>query len=141
MQRVEPNSDAPAFSDSPDSQPATEKKAAGKFDLMSKEQRYARAEKLVGKNLKYMRNDAIRSVDWFTRQGPDVVDVAMDECYLLVDGELYTQHIQALKADDDESGSEGIAGLAVGQPTMEEERNCLSVFRAYAKLHGTEFNF
>src|SRR5215813_5872829 len=118
IQPVGPNSDMPVFSRDGDTQPAAKTKTVSRFDLMSKKQRYARAEKLVGKNLKYMRKDVVRSVAWFTNQGPDVVEVAMDECYLLVGENLYAEHLQALSGDDDGGDDGDLAGFAVGQPSL-----------------------
>jgi hypothetical protein len=112
IQPVGPNPDLPAFSQDADAEPATKTKSVGKFDLLSKKQRYARAEKRVGKTLKYMRKDTVQSVAWFTDQGPDVVEVAMDECYLLVDENLYAEHVQELNGGSDDADSDEPAKVA-----------------------------
>lgn len=137
-----PMLNGPAASESNGAQSAAGKQARRKYDLMSEDERRAHAERLIGTNLSYARNDAVYQVEWFADQGDEILEAAMDECYLILDGELYRRHLAARgEIDDNETGSGQLTQPVKIEPTTGETRNCLTVYRAYGRLHHTDFNF
>ena len=84
VQREPVNKDMPVFTydvDRPERPDAIDPPNS----IMSSEDRHERAERLIGKPLKYITPDAIRTEAWYTEQGRSVIERSMDECYLLLE--------------------------------------------------------
>src|SRR5262249_9024156 len=132
----------PMFSSAPFSRESAvpdSKGAKPKYDLMDEELRRGRAEKLIGRTLTYARKDSVYDVAWSARQESDMIEQAMDECYLILDPTLYARHLIALGVIDQVGGDQATQDALA--PTSAQRRNCVSVLRAYGRLNGTEFDF
>jgi len=64
------------------------------------------AEQLVGKQLKYITDDEVHATGWFNDQGVQVIERAMDECYLVTNCDLYLEHLSEVS----EGGLDEVAG-------------------------------
>jgi hypothetical protein len=51
--------------------------------FLSEQKRRSRAEQLIGKPLKYITPDAVHSEARYAERGKQVIERAMDECYLV----------------------------------------------------------
>ena len=124
----------------------TEKKAEPdgprliKTPIMSESKRRTRAEQLVGDELRYATGKSIRSVDWFKEQSVQIIERAMDECFLVLDPMLYAQHVQAQRGDDLASGNVTMKDL-FPRPNLRQVVACKNVMVAYAELHGKKIDF
>ena len=98
--------------------------------------RRARAEQPVGEQLKYVSKTEVYSKGWFTEQGVQVTDRAMDECFLLGDSDLFFEHVAATSDGElvDMDPEEAKAHLKSIQPSFSQLRNCINANRAYSDL-------
>jgi hypothetical protein len=142
VQSARINPDVPAFSDNagPEEKANTTVPPKG---VMSEEKRRARAEQLVGKQLKYITNDVVHGESWFTEQGVQVIERAMDECFLVTTPDLYLEHLSQVSEGgfDEVADGDRPALLQKMQPTFRQIRNCAGVYRAYAALHDIKVDF
>lgn len=83
---------------------------------MSNEKRRLRAEQLIGKPLKLIAPDVVHSEAWYREQGSQVIERAMDECYLLL------EYYQYAHEDAPEEYAEDVAG----EGGWEEQLNALT---------------
>lgn len=98
------------------------------------ENRRARAEQLVGEPLIYITNGRVISVDWLVDKGPNAVQRAMDECFLLVDETLSAEHVHALLEADLEDGE---LDESMGfQMSVSQWRSCENAAQAYEQIRG-----
>ena len=116
---------------------------------MSSEKRRARAEQLIGKPLKFIAPDVVHSEAWYGEQGKQVIERAMDECYLLLEYHQYAHddapeeyaEDTADEAGWDEAGWEEQLSALTNPATTKQMKNCLNVYRAYHAMHGRKFEF
>ena len=101
------------------------------------------AEQLVGKQLKYITDDEVHTTGWFNDQGVQVIERAMDECYLVTNYDLYLEHLSEVSEGglDEVADGDKMAALRKLQPTIKQALNCANVHRAYAALHDIRFDF
>jgi hypothetical protein len=104
---------------------------------MSAEKRRVRAEQLIGEPFKYISKTEVYSKGWFTDQGVQAIERAMDECFLLGDKDLFFEHMVATSESDveDMDKAEAKAYLKSVQPTSSQLRNCVNANRAYNELY------
>jgi hypothetical protein len=142
IQRVPVNPDMPVFNYDPDATPKADT-TAPKAGVITEEKRRARAEQLIGKKLKYIVSDQLHTSAWFTEQGVQVIERALDECYLVTTYDLYAQHIEAISEADsgDDENADPLASFQKAQPSLTQAKNCLNVARAYKALHGLKVDF
>lgn len=107
---------------------------------MSEDKRRARAEQLFGKTLKYATNE-VRSRSWYAEQDVQVLERAMDECYIVTNMDLYLQHMSQVSDGGDVDTSDKNAMIRSMQPTFRQVRNCANVMLAYADLHNIKINW
>jgi hypothetical protein len=118
----------------------TSKEITGKPVLsggpMSAEKRRTRAEQLVGEPFKYISKDEVYSKGWFTEHGVQVIDRAMDECFLMSQGDLFWQHVKATAVSDllEMDEEEQVEHFKAVRPTFSQLRNCINAKRAYDEL-------
>ena len=123
-----------------DSTLPTSKEFMGKSVLsggpLGAEKRRTRAEQLVGEQLKYISKTEVYSKGWFTDQGVQVIERAMDECFLLGDSDLFFEHVAATSESEiqDMDPEETKAHLKSIQPSFSQLRNCINANRAYSEL-------
>ena len=67
---------------------------------MSAEKRRIRAEQLIGEPFKYISKTEVYGKGWFTDQGVQAIERAMDECFLLADSDLFFEHVAATSEGD-----------------------------------------
>jgi hypothetical protein len=137
------NKDLPAFEYDPDPAPKADT-TAPKAGVITEEKRRLRAEQLIGKTMKYIVSSEVHSASWFTEQGSPVIERAMDECYLLSDPELYPRHVAALDGGEDPGeypSMEAILAASSRPMTIKQTQNCMGAARAYAQLHGLNYDF
>jgi hypothetical protein len=142
VQSARINPDAPVFSGDAGLE-EKENTTVPPKGVMSDEKRRTRAEQLVGKKLKYITDGVVHSQSWFTEQGVQVIERAMDECFLVTTPDLYLEHISQVSEgglDEVEDGDK-LAALQKMQPTFRQIRNCAGVYRAYAALHDLKVDF
>jgi hypothetical protein len=103
---------------------------------MSAEKRRMRAEQLIGEPFKYISKDEVYSKGWFTEQGAQVIERAMDECYLMTDSDLFWQHVKETADSDvlEMDEEEQVAHFKTTRPTFKQLRNCINAKRAYDEL-------
>jgi hypothetical protein len=128
------------------SKPAAQQQANGtapRNSVISNEKRRQRAEQLIGDELKYATGDRVYSADWFRDQGEQVIERAMDECFLVTETDLYLQHRAALSDEDrgDVAGNDPMAMAAGFKPSFKQIQNCANVYRAYSALHDIKLDF
>jgi len=107
---------------------------------MSAEKRRARAEGLVGQNFRYISKSEVFSASWFTDQGPQAIERAMDECAILTNEELFIQHVME-SADSSVTDTEDldtVEHLKAMRPTFKQLRNCINAKIAYDGLFEAE---
>ena len=109
--------------------------------MMSNEDRRERAERLIGKPLKYITPTVIRDEAWYTEQGKDVIERSMDECYLLLEYNQYAHEDAHAGEPALSDGGWAEEGLAIPLPTRQQSANCVRVYRAYFAMHGKKFEF
>ena len=104
---------------------------------ISPEKRRTRAEQLVGDSLRYISKDEKRSVGWFRKLDEQVLERAMDECYLLTDPDLYLQHVGELADDVDMANVETDPALVIEKfrPTFTQLASCANARIVYGELH------
>jgi len=104
---------------------------------MSAEKRHARAEQLIGEPFKYISKTEVYSKGWFTDQGVQVIERAMDECFLLGDSDLFYEHVAATSQGDieDMDTEEAQEHLRSIQPSFTQLRNCINANLAYNELY------
>lgn len=118
----------------------TSKEIAGKPIVsgapMSSEKRRARAEQLVGEPFKYISRNEVHSARWFTEQGLQAIERAMDECYLMSEGDLLWEHVKATAKSDvlEMDEKEQASYFEATRLTAEQLRNCANAKRAYDGL-------
>ncbi|MBA4096705.1 MAG: hypothetical protein C0484_08050 [Rhodospirillum sp.] len=103
---------------------------------MSAEKRHARAEQLIGEPFKYISKDEVHSKGWFTEHGVQVIERAMDECYLMGEGDLFWQHVKETADSDllEMDEEEQVAHFKAVRPTFTQLHNCTNAKRAYDAL-------
>jgi len=104
---------------------------------MSAEKRRIRAEQLVGEPFKYISKTEVYSKGWFADQGVQVIERAMDECFLLGDSDLFFEHVAASSEGDieDMDTEETQEHLRSIQPSFAQLRNCINANNAYNELY------
>ena len=104
---------------------------------MSAEKRRIRAEQLIGEPFKYISKTEVYSKGWFTDQGVQVIERAMDECFLLGDSDLFFEHVAATSQGDieDMDTEEAQEHLRSIQPSFTQLRNCINANLAYNELY------
>ena len=123
----------------PTMQPSAAPVAFGQLQPIDMVERRARAEKLIGKPFQYITEDFARDFNWFWRQGPAVIDLAMDECEVIMSSTLFNRHVKAMIKQ----------GLPVKQTTVNEfayaplaqEKTCIDLIAGYSRLIGREYPF
>lgn len=108
--------------------------------MMSESKRRTRAEQVVGDELRYATGKQIRTVDWFKQQSMQVVERAMDECYMVLDPLMYAEHVHARQDGDADRGNVSMKDL-FPQPNLRQVVACKNVMLAYAELHGKKIDF
>lgn len=103
---------------------------------MSAEKRRARAEQLIGEPFKYISKDEVHGKGWFAEQGVQAIERAMDECYLMSEGDLFWQHVKATADSDllEMDEQQQVAHFKTTRPTFKQLRNCVNAKRAYDDL-------
>lgn len=112
--------------------------ASASGSRMSPQKRLQRAEKLVGQPFKYISKDDVHTSSWFTDQGAQAIERAMDECAILASEDLYLKHVIASansSARDSEEDLDGIEHLKSMRPTFKQLRNCINAKIAYNGLY------
>ena len=139
VQAVRVNPDAPVFGG--DDGGAETQSASAPSTMMSEEERRERAERLIGEPLKYITPDGYHSAGWYAEQGKQVIERAMDECYLVFE---YYENLVTPDPDDEdaepparEDMEEAMAKSTQGN--MKQMRNCQSVWETYFAMHGKKF--
>ena len=104
---------------------------------MSAEKRRVRAEQLIGEPFKYISKTEVYSKGWFADQGVQVIERAMDECFLLGDSDLFFEHGAASSEGDieDMDTEETQEHLKSIQPSFAQLRNCINANNAYNELY------
>ena len=103
---------------------------------MSAEKRRARAEQLIGEPFKYISKDEVHGQGWFADQGVQVIERAMDECYVISEGDLLWEHVKATADTDllEMDEEQQVAHFKTTRPTFKQLRNCVNAKRAYDDL-------
>ena len=126
-----------AGADAPSTQPPEQQAAA--TPMMSEEKRHERAEQLVGGQIKYVPAEKVVGAGWFREQETQVIERAMDECFLLTDKFLYAEHVHALSDGGYEVADDPAAVWP--HPSLKQLMTCKNVFTVYAELHGKTLDF
>jgi hypothetical protein len=102
-------------------------------------ERHERAEALIGQPFRYVTEDFARDFNWFWKQGPQAIDLAMDECDIIMSSTLFNRHVAAMLE----------RGLSVKQTTINDfaepplahVKTCLDLQAGYSRLIGREYPF
>ena len=107
---------------------------------MSAEKRRTRAENLVGTPFKYISKSEVYGASWFTDQGPQTIERAMDECAILSNQELFVRHVMesADSSITDTEDLDAVEHLKAMRPTFKQLRNCINAKIAYDGLFEAE---
>ena len=123
----------------PTMQPSAAPGSAMQLEPINMEERRARAAKLIGKPLRYLTDDFARDFNWFWKQGPDAIDIAMDECELLMDGDLFARHVAAMAEQGITVKQGPFSNFA--NPPLAQAKTCTDLTDGYSRLIGRKYPF
>src|SRR5262245_19850919 len=125
VQPVGVNPDMPVFKRDDEWTP----RAGDLLPRMSEELRRDRARQLIGEPFRWLCPGRLINTKALIKRGPDAMEEAMDECYLLADEKLREQHFAAIQDQLDA----GVPESEIGRPRISktELQSCKNILDAY----------
>jgi hypothetical protein len=129
VQQVPVNPDMPVFEQPNQWTPPTDK-----LPKMSEDRRRDRAEDLIGEPMQYISPGRLITAKSIIGRGPEAMERAMDECFLLTDEMLSARHFKEVQDLIDS----GVPESEIGRPKVfkSQLQSCKNIAEAYNQTHG-----